>query len=48
MRRTAAQGTKTARISLFYLIAVGSLIAAIFGTQFFDADFFTRGVQIHL
>ncbi|MBL8103967.1 MAG: hypothetical protein JNJ72_00255 [Anaerolineales bacterium] len=44
--QTAAQANEDrARISSFYLIAVGSLIAAIFGTQFFDADFFTRGVK---
>ena len=44
--QTAAQANEDrARVSSFYLIAVGSLIAAIFGTQFFDADFFTRGVK---
>jgi hypothetical protein len=30
-----------ARVSSFYLIAVGSLVAALFGTQFFDPNFFT-------
>lgn len=44
--QTAAQANEDrARVSSFYLIAVGSLIAAIFGTQFFDADFFTQGVK---
>lgn len=45
--QTAAQANEDrARISSFYLIAVGSLIAAIFGTQFFDADFFTQGIKL--
>lgn len=44
--QTAAQANEDrARISSFYLIAVGSLIAAIFGTQFFDPDFFTQGIK---
>ena len=35
--QTAAQATEDrARVSSFYLIAVGSLIAALFGTQFLD------------
>jgi hypothetical protein len=35
--QTAAQATEDrARVSSFYLIAVGSLIAAMFGTQFLD------------
>ncbi|MFN8460695.1 MAG: hypothetical protein U0X93_02825 [Anaerolineales bacterium] len=45
--QTAAQANEDrARISSFYLIAVGSLIAAIFGTQFFDPDFFTRRIKL--
>jgi len=44
--QTAAQANEDrARISSFFLIAVGSLIAAIFGTQFFDPDFFTQGIK---
>lgn len=44
--QTAAQANEDrARISSFYLIAVGSLIAAIFGTQFFDPQFFTQGIK---
>ncbi|MEW6086658.1 MAG: hypothetical protein AB1607_18905 [Chloroflexota bacterium] len=44
--QTAAQANEDrARISSFYLIAVGSLIATIFGTQFFDPDFFTRSIK---
>ena len=44
--QTAAQANEDrARISSFYLIAVGSLIATIFGTQFFDPDFFTQSVK---
>lgn len=35
-----------ARVSSFYLIAVGSLVAALFGTQLFDADKFTQAVKI--
>ena len=35
--QTAAQATEDrARVSSFYLIAVGSLVAALFGTQFLD------------
>ncbi len=44
--QTAAQANEDrARVSSFYLIAVGSLIATIFGTQFFDPDFFTQSVR---
>jgi hypothetical protein len=44
--QTAAQANEDrARVSSFYLIAVGSLIAAIFGTQFFDPQFFTQGIK---
>jgi hypothetical protein len=35
-----------ARVSSFYLIAVGSLVAALFGTQLFEADKFTQAVKI--
>ncbi len=47
--QTAAQANEDrARISSFYLIAVGSLIATIFGTQFFDPDFFTQSIKFML
>lgn len=47
--QTAAQANEDrARISSFYLIAVGSLIATIFGTQFFDVDFFAQPVKFML
>lgn len=35
-----------ARVSSFYLIAVGSLVAALFGTQLFDPGFYSRTVNI--
>ena len=35
-----------ARVSSFYLIAVGSLLAAIFGTQLFDPGFYSRTVNL--
>ncbi len=35
-----------ARVSSFYLIAVGSLVAALFGTQLFDEEKFTQAVKI--
>lgn len=35
-----------ARVSSFYLIAVGSLVAALFGTQLFDEEKFTQTVKI--
>ena len=35
-----------ARVSSFYLIAVGSLVAALFGTQLFDAEKYTQPVKI--
>lgn len=45
--QTATQAFEDrARISSFYLIAVGSFIAALFGTQFFDSQQFTREVQL--
>jgi len=44
--QTAAQANEDrARVSSFYLIAVGSLVAALFGTQLFDADKFTETVK---
>jgi hypothetical protein len=45
--QTAIQANEDrARVSSFYLIAVGSLVAAMFGTQFFDPNFFTRIVDL--
>ena len=45
--QTASQANEDrARVSSFYLIAVGSLVAALFGTQLFDADKFTQTVNI--
>ena len=45
--QTAAQANEDrARVSSFYLIAVGSLVAALFGTQLFDADKFTQTVKL--
>lgn len=45
--QTASQANEDrARVSSFYLIAVGSLVAALFGTQLFDADKFTATVKI--
>lgn len=45
--QTALQANEDrARVSSFYLVAVGSLIAAMFGTQLFDANFFTRTVDL--
>jgi len=45
--QTATQANEDrARVSSFYLIAVGSLIAALFSTQLFDADKFTQAVKI--
>jgi hypothetical protein len=45
--QTAAQAFEDrARISSFYLIAVGSLIAALFGTQLFEPDKFTPAVKL--
>lgn len=35
-----------ARISSFYLIAVGSLVAALFGTQFLDSESSNRTINI--
>lgn len=45
--QTAIQANEDrARVSSFYLIAVGSLIAAMFGTQFFDPNFFSQKINI--
>jgi len=35
-----------ARVSSFYLIAVGSLFAAMFGTQFFEPEFFSHTINL--
>ncbi len=35
-----------ARVSSFYLIAVGSLLAAMFGTQLFDPGFYSQTVNL--
>ena len=45
--QTAAQANEDrARVSSFYLIAVGSLVAALFGTQFFDEGSFNASAKI--
>jgi len=45
--QTAAQANEDrARIASFYLIAVGSLVAAILGTQFLDTQTFTRTAKL--
>jgi hypothetical protein len=45
--QTASQANEDrARVSSFYLIAVGSLVAALFSTQLFDPDKFTQTVKI--
>ena len=45
--QTASQANEDrARVSSFYLIAVGSLVAALFSTQFFDPKFFSKTVHI--
>lgn len=45
--QTATQANEDrARISSFYLIAVGSLIAALFGTQLFDPEQFTQTIKL--
>jgi hypothetical protein len=44
--QTAIQANEDrARVSSFYLIAVGSLVAALFGTQFFDPGFFNPTIN---
>jgi hypothetical protein len=35
-----------ARVSSFYLIAVGSLLAAMFGTQIFDPGFYSQTINL--
>jgi hypothetical protein len=45
--QTAIQANEDrARVSSFYLIAVGSLVAAMFGTQFFDPNFYSRTINL--
>ena len=45
--QTAAQANEDrAQLSSFYLIAVGSLIAALFSAQLFDPDKFTQTVNL--
>lgn len=45
--QTAGQANEDrARVSSFYLIAVGSLLAALFGAQFVTSDFFTQTVSL--
>ena len=45
--QTAAQATEDrARVSSFYLIAVGSLIAAMFGTQFLGMQSLPKAVNL--
>lgn len=45
--QTATQANEDrARVSSFYLIAVGSLVAALLGTQFFDPGSFTPTVSL--
>jgi hypothetical protein len=44
--QTAIQANEDrARVSSFYLIAVGSLVAALFGTQFLDPNFFSQTIN---
>ena len=45
--QTALQANEDrARVSSFYLIAVGSLVAALFSTQLFDVEKFTQVVKL--
>lgn len=45
--QTANQANEDrARVSSFYLIAVGSLLAAMFGTQLFDPGFYSKNVNL--
>ena len=45
--QTATQANEDrARVSSFYLIAVGSLVAALFGTQVFEPELFNSNVKI--
>lgn len=44
---TASQANEDrARVASFYLIAVGSFVAALFGTQLFDTEKYTQTVKI--
>ena len=45
--QTAIQANEDrARVSSFYLVAVGSLVVTLFGTQLFESDFFSRDVNL--
>jgi len=45
--QTATQANEDrARVSSFYLIAVGSLVAAMFGTQLFDQNSLSRTISL--
>ena len=45
--QTAVQANDDrSRVSSFYLIAVGSLIATLLGTQLFDVEQFTSGIKL--
>jgi len=45
--QTANQANEDrARVSSFYVIAVGSLVATLFSTQFFNQDSFTSSINI--
>ncbi|HSL29174.1 MAG TPA: hypothetical protein VK900_08260, partial [Anaerolineales bacterium] len=45
--QTAIQANEDrARVSSFYLVAVGSLVATLFGTQLFESDFFSPSVNL--
>jgi len=45
--QTATQAFEDrSRVSSFYLIAVGSLIAALLGTQFFESGQLTKNIQL--
>ena len=45
--QTATQAFEDrSRVSSFYMIAVGSLIATLFGTQFFDAGELTQNIKL--
>jgi hypothetical protein len=45
--QTATQANEDrARVSSFYLIAVGSLAAAMFSTQFFDPSFYSQTINL--
>lgn len=45
--QTAIQANEDrARVSSFYLVAVGSLLAALFGTQYVESDSFAAGTNL--